>query len=289
MARIRTIKPDFFRHEGLYEAERKCGLPIRIAFAGIWTAADREGRFRWQPRALKLDCLPYDDVDFELILNALCDAGFIVKYQGDETDSLYGYIPAWNKHQHINQREAQSILPAPTSANTCTHITAHGEGKGREGKGREGKEIIRAVAPATRPNDRFDEFWKVYPKRDGANPKAPARKKFLAAVKSGIDPGEIIAAAKRSAEEARSKGQIGTPYVPQAMTWLGQQRWGDYEPPSETPQPQGFYAAAETRELDAWDEYRKRTMGKSYPRDTKGGWNFPTQWPPDEQPTAARA
>lgn len=277
MARIRTIKPDFFRHEGLYEAERKSDLPLRIAFAGLWTAADRDGRFRWQPRALKLDCLPYDDVDFEAILKALCEAGFIVKYHGDDTDSLYGYIPAWSKHQHVNQREAQSILPAPTSANTCTHIPAHGEGKGREV---EGKEIIRAVADATRS---FDEFWKAYPKRDGANPKTPARKKFLAAIKSGVDPGEIVAAVKRSAEEARSKGQIGTPYVPQAMTWLGQQRWGDYEPATDEPERVGFHAEAESQELDAWDRYRERTMGKSYPRDTKGGWTFPTQWPPEHE------
>lgn len=284
MARIRTIKPDFFRHEALYEAERKHGLPLRLAFAGLWTAADREGRFRWQPRALKLDCLPYDEVDFEAILNALCDAGFIIKYQSDDGDSLYGYIPAWSKHQHINQREAQSILPSPTSENICTHIPAHGEGKGREV---EGKEIIRAVADATRSPDRFDEFWKAYPKRDGANPKTPARKKFLSAVKSGVDPGEIIAAVKRFADEARAKGQIGTPYVPQAMTWLSQQRWGDYQAEPEVPAQIGFYAAAASQELDAWDRYRERTMGKSYPRDAKGGWNFPTQWPPDHEQNAA--
>jgi hypothetical protein len=54
MARIRTVKPDLFRHEGLFDAERASGLPLRIAFAGLWTAADREGRFAWSPRTLKL-------------------------------------------------------------------------------------------------------------------------------------------------------------------------------------------------------------------------------------------
>lgn len=134
MARIRTIKPDFFRHEPLFEAEKATGLPLRIAFAGLWTAADREGRFRWKPRSLKLDCLPYDDVDFEAVLEALRAAGLVVKYTVDGSE--YGFIPSWHKHQHINQREAASNLPVPSdaqaSASTCEHIPARGEGKGRE-------------------------------------------------------------------------------------------------------------------------------------------------------------
>lgn len=140
MARIRTIKPEFFRHEQLYEAEKACGLPLRVAFAGIWTAADREGRFAWKPRGLKLDALPYDDVDFSAVLDALHAAGFLVKYQvGNET---FGQIPSWSKHQHINVRESASTIPAPdvAGASTCAHDTApvvsRGEGKGREGEGK---------------------------------------------------------------------------------------------------------------------------------------------------------
>lgn len=71
MARIRTIKPEFFRHAGLFDLEQETGLPLRVAFAGLWTAADREGRFAWKPRELKLDCLPFDLVDFSRVLDAL--------------------------------------------------------------------------------------------------------------------------------------------------------------------------------------------------------------------------
>jgi hypothetical protein len=131
MARIRTVKPDFFRHEGLFDAERTSGLPLRIAFAGLWTAADREGRFAWSPRTLKLDCLPHDAVDFDAVLDALWQHGFVKKYQVEGRE--YGFIPSWLKHQHINQREAQSHLPEPLSESTCTHMHARGEGKGREG------------------------------------------------------------------------------------------------------------------------------------------------------------
>jgi uncharacterized protein YdaU (DUF1376 family) len=89
------------------------------------------------------------------------------------------------------------------------------------------KEDIRAVANATRPDDRFLEFWEAYPKRDGANPKEPARKKFAALIKSGVDPGAIIAGAGRYAVDMRARVQENTPYVAQAVTWLNQQRWGD--------------------------------------------------------------
>jgi hypothetical protein len=113
MARIRTIKPEFFRHEQLFEAEKESGLPLRLAFAGLWTAADREGRFRWSPRALKLDCLPYDDVDFGAVLDALARYGFVVKYQDSDGGVEYGAIPSWDKHQVINNRESDSQLPPP--------------------------------------------------------------------------------------------------------------------------------------------------------------------------------
>jgi hypothetical protein len=148
VARIRTIKPDFFRHSDLYQAEREFGLPLRLAFAGLWTAADREGRFKWKPLELKLDCLPHDEVDFSRVLDALATRGFIVKYALH--GSFFGFIPSWHDHQAINNREAASVLPDPkdcaTESTTSTRdarvidasatrlVQESGEGKGREGE-----------------------------------------------------------------------------------------------------------------------------------------------------------
>lgn len=81
-------------------------------------------------------------------------------------------------------------------------------------------------APCAPTDEIFEEFWKAYPRRQGANPKEPARKKFIAAVKSGVPAVEIIAAARRCANADRDK--IGTPYIPQAIKWLNDQRWKDY-------------------------------------------------------------
>lgn len=151
MGRIRTIKPSFYKHEDLFEAEKASGLPLRIAFSGLWTVCDRDGRFAWKPRTLKTDVMPYDDVDFSLVLDALVKAGFVVKYSVDGRD--YGSVPTWSEHQVINSREADSVIPAPVKhvhaheetrrvdsyANPAHEMQAqcNGEGKGREKEGKE--------------------------------------------------------------------------------------------------------------------------------------------------------
>lgn len=158
MARIRTIKPEFFKHYELWQAEVETGLPLRVAFAGLWCVADREGRFRWLPPQIKIDVLPYDDIDFSRVLDALATRGFVVKYRVDGRE--YGHIPGFSRHQVVNNRERKSELPEPNETNiltrdervddACATREARRE-SGREGKGRErkGKEKGGADAPET--------------------------------------------------------------------------------------------------------------------------------------------
>lgn len=121
MPRIRTVKPSFFRHEELFEAEKSSGLPLRVAYIGLWTCCDRKGRFEWKPRQLKLDILPWDELDFEAVLMALESAKFIESYEVD--GRKYGWVLRFEEHQVINKREAMSALPPPvqTHARTCVH------------------------------------------------------------------------------------------------------------------------------------------------------------------------
>jgi hypothetical protein len=44
-----------------------------------------------------------------------------------------------------------------------------------------------------------------------------------------------------------------------------------------------FTPRRRVHELEAWDAYRQRREGKTYPKDGKGGWTFPTQWPPADE------
>lgn len=113
----RNVKPDFFKNEELYQCEVKHGLPVRVAYIGLWTCCDREGRFAWKPNRLKLDILPYDDeVDFEDVLDILCSEGWVTKYHGRDASGNYvecGVIPKFKLHQHINNKEPASVLPDP--------------------------------------------------------------------------------------------------------------------------------------------------------------------------------
>ncbi len=176
MARIRTIKPEFFQHESLFDAEQQSRLPLRLAYVGLWTQCDRAGRFEWRPRQLKLNVLPYDDVDFSAVLSALEAHGFVQRYVVEER--TYGFIPSWEDHQHINVREPSSTIPAPEHDDSYTgHVPDDtgtepvpvppqdaGKGKERE-RERKGKEredaCVHALATVGLDREAF-ERWQLY-------------------------------------------------------------------------------------------------------------------------------
>ena len=171
MARIRTVKPELFSHEELYDLELETGLPIRLAFIGLFTVCDRAGRFKWRPRTLKVNVLPYDDCDFSRVLDALATRGFVVEYESQTGEKL-GCIPTWDKHQSINNRETHSQLasledskavarePRVSHASPTPLCNAQGEGKGREGKGKEGKGTEGKQAQALADVNLVFDFWK---------------------------------------------------------------------------------------------------------------------------------
>jgi hypothetical protein len=111
VARKRLIRPEFFTHYELYEAEASSGYPLRVAFAGLWTVTDKRGIFRWRPRELKLAVLPFDDVEFAAVLDVLAEAGFVVRYEVD--GESYGFIPSFQKHQTFHRLEKPSEDPPP--------------------------------------------------------------------------------------------------------------------------------------------------------------------------------
>ena len=188
-------------HDGLYEAERAEKLPLRIAFVGLWCAADREGRFKWEPRRLGAQILPFDGVDFSRVLHALTTSAFIREYLVGV--ATFGAIPSWKKHQIINNRERDSEIPNPAEGeqlDACPTRDARvphaskAEGKGREGN-KEGKGVGRAAGAAPAVDD---SEWLAELERNpayasiniphelakmrtwcGANNRQPSRKRFV--------------------------------------------------------------------------------------------------------------
>lgn len=83
---------------------------------------------------------------------------------------------------------------------------------------RKRKEDTRAASPSKDEN--FENFKKDYPKRAGNYGWKAAERKYLALVKTGVDPAAINSAARRHAEEMRKLKRIGTEFVPMPASWL---------------------------------------------------------------------
>ena len=67
--RIRTHKPELYIHEELNRLEQDFPhLKPMLVFLGLMTHSDREGRFAWRPKQLKLAILPFVEFDFNATL-----------------------------------------------------------------------------------------------------------------------------------------------------------------------------------------------------------------------------
>jgi hypothetical protein len=72
-------------------------------------------------------------------------------------------------------------------------------------------------------------FWRAYPSRHPhSNPKTPAQKSFMEALNRGVDPELIIRGAENYRATVERNG-IDPQFVAQAVTWLNQERWHDYQ------------------------------------------------------------
>lgn len=126
--RSRTLSPLHFTDREILSGELATGLPLRFAWLGLHTCADRAGRFRWDVPYLKARVLPHDDVDFEAVLLELCRRGALIRYEVRSADacgtrgdasrrvgpfSTFAEILGWSSTQVLNNRERASEIPAP--------------------------------------------------------------------------------------------------------------------------------------------------------------------------------
>ena len=152
MARIRTIKPEFFT------SEDSVGLsPLaRLLYIATWCEADREGRLQWKPRTFKLRYFPADECNIDALCGELVDAGLVVLYG----DGL-AHIPRFSDHQHINPREAPSALPAHDASARVSdaYLRVSDAQGGREGKGKEGKEGDASRVKRLPGGSRIPDDW----------------------------------------------------------------------------------------------------------------------------------
>lgn len=205
MARIRTIKPEFFTSDDIVSM-----TPLaRLFYVSLWCEADREGRLSWNTRTLKRRYLSADDVDIDMLASELTDAGLIEIYEVE--GRLYAEILSFKNHQVINNREAESVLPSRVKV-ASRRVQGEGRKEGKERK--EGTESDDSL---------FDRFYEAYPRKVG---KPAAIKAFAKCKADEALVDQMIAAIeeqKQSAQWMKDGGQ----FIPHPATWLNNERWTD--------------------------------------------------------------
>ena len=141
MARIRTVKPEFWTSEQIME----CSPITRLAFIGLWNFADDKGRMTASPKRIKAQLFPSDDftaADIHGMIRELARNGLIRLYVVDDIEYLV--ITGWH-HQVINRPQPSKIPGPPDEHSVNDHGSLSG---GREGKGKErkGKDTNTAAA-----------------------------------------------------------------------------------------------------------------------------------------------
>lgn len=99
MARIRSIKPEFWTSEQVME----CSPMARLLFIGIWNFCDDAGNHVASPRTIKANVLPGDDIDSTTVqglLDELYQNGLIDFYIVDS--KRYLHVTGWH-HQRIDK------------------------------------------------------------------------------------------------------------------------------------------------------------------------------------------
>lgn len=162
MARIRTIKPEF------WEDEELSALPMqaRLLYIGTWNFADDNGVLLASIKWIKSKIFPFDDTLREqqistwldLLVNARMLLPFVFENKG------YYKIRTFHDHQLIDKRYCRHIVDAEevdqiltTMLTPCEHhVNTSLERKGNGSVNGKGKEVV-ASAPKT-IEDRISDF-----------------------------------------------------------------------------------------------------------------------------------
>lgn len=201
MARIRTVKPEFWDDEKLATATSR---DVRLLYIGMFNHSDDyavvKGNLKW----LQNQIFPYENIKpktFEGWIEELLQIHRIIPFEVNS--EKFFYIKNFNEHQVIN-RPSKMRNPAPPEDILATvSLNPHGvllvgrEGKGEEGngKGGEGEEDKKVEIPSWIPKDAWKGFIDMRKRI-----KAPLTdraieliiEKLEAFKKQGVDVGKIL-------------------------------------------------------------------------------------------------
>lgn len=119
MARIRTVKPEFWTSEQVME----CSAIARLLFIGIWNFCDDAGNHPLSPKTLKALVFPGDDITATRVAELLAELesnGLLSIYC--HASKLYLHVNGWH-HQKIDKptiKHPTFVLPVAYGSPTTT-------------------------------------------------------------------------------------------------------------------------------------------------------------------------
>jgi len=144
MARIRTIKPEFWTDDAITE----CSTSARLLFIGMWNFSDDNGNIDRSAKQLKMKIFPADNIDAEPLLQELLAQNLVIEYQAN--GCLFLHIRGFAKHQKVDKPSKFSLPLYPDSLRTQRVVsedsTSSQRGLATESKVKEGKGIVKEEA-----------------------------------------------------------------------------------------------------------------------------------------------
>lgn len=152
MARIRTIKPEFWTDGRIVRLSPEA----RLFFIGLWNFARCDnGHLDDDALGLKLKIFPADNIDARALIDELINGGLLDRYAADDRGFLH--IRRFAEHQKVDDRWKSrcpycALGDSPKLAESHRNSPNHTVGKERKGKEGNGKElttpdgvVVRAV------------------------------------------------------------------------------------------------------------------------------------------------
>lgn len=231
MARIRTIKPEFWTDGKII------GLSAyaRLFFIGCWnfTRCDR-GHLDDDVMSLKFKILPADKVNPEELMEELMDVGLIDRYESNGRKFLH--IRRFIDHQKIDERwktkcvycaihdESQKINHFDSCKPTETHPNSPKLAETHPRMGLDGIGLDNTPPTPHGGSEKcFEKFWNAYPKKKS---KGQAEKAWLALKPTEQLVVEILQGIERAKTSEQWRKDAGQ-FIPHPASWLRAKGWQD--------------------------------------------------------------
>lgn len=241
--RIRSTKPEFWKSRRIASVS----WDARLVLKGLESYVDDNGVGVDDIELIVSDVFPRDMfangretvARVSEAITELHQAGLVHRYSTDADRLLY--ISWWEEVQRID-KPGKGRKPRPDgslnykdsvireSVARVPETVAPGTGEqGNRGTEEQGNNSCSPAAPSSviEASNRFDEFWKAYPRKVG---KQKAVAKYKAAVKRAESEQQIIDGAQRLRDDPNREDQ----YTPHPTTWLERNGWEDPELPQRT-------------------------------------------------------